>query len=51
MSSNGGISKEIWLFVVAQLITAGSVYAGIRADLREYSIRISMLEKRIEAQK
>lgn len=35
-------------FIIAQLVTAGSVYAAVRADLREALVRISILEKRMD---
>lgn len=33
------------LFIIGQVATAASVYAAIRADLRECMVRISILEK------
>jgi hypothetical protein len=40
------MNDSIWLFVFAQVATAGGVYAAIRADLREHQVRIAMLEER-----
>ena len=39
---------EILLFVLAQAFTAMGVYTAIRADMREYKIRIDMLERHNE---
>lgn len=39
------MSEQIVLLLVGQLVTAGGVYAAIRADLREALVRISILEK------
>jgi glucose-6-phosphate-specific signal transduction histidine kinase len=39
---------EILLFVLAQAFTAMGVYAAIRADMREYKIRLDMLERHNE---
>ena len=39
------LDSSIVIFIITQLATAGGVYAAIRADMREYSIRITMLEK------
>lgn len=36
------------LFIIGQIVTAGSVYTAIRADLREALVRISILEKRVD---
>lgn len=36
------------LFIIGQIVTAGSVYAAIRADLREALVRISILEKQVD---
>ena len=36
---------SVWLFVLGQVITAGGVYAAIRADLREALVRVGLLEK------
>lgn len=44
-------AKDLILFVLAQIGTAGAVYAAIRADLREALVRISILEKHNERQK
>ena len=35
-------------FVFAQIATASGVYAAIREDLREHTVRIAIAEKRIE---
>lgn len=45
------MTNEVLMFVFAQLVTAGGVYAAIRADMREYKIRIDMLEKYNEKHK
>ena len=42
------MSDTILLFIVGQLVTAASVYAAIRADLREALVRINILEKRVD---
>lgn len=42
------MNNEMLMFVFAQIATAGGVYAAIRADMREYKIRIDMLEKHNE---
>lgn len=42
------MDKDIVLFLLGQVVTAGGVYAAIRADLREALVRISILEKRSE---
>lgn len=36
------------MFVFTQLVTAGGVYAAIRADLREAQVRVSIVEKRMD---
>jgi hypothetical protein len=35
-------------FAITQIFTAASVYAAIRADMREFQVRITMLEKQID---
>lgn len=40
------MSENLILFTVAQIMTAGGIYAAIRADLRECMVRISILEGR-----
>lgn len=42
------MSNEIIMFGLTQIATAAGVYAAIRADMREYAVRIAMLEKHIE---
>lgn len=42
------MSDTLILFVVGQIVTAASVYAAIRADLREALVRITLLEKRVD---
>lgn len=42
------MTDSILMFVVAQVATAAGVYAAIRADMREYQVRIAMLEKHNE---
>lgn len=42
------MSENVILFIFGQVITAGGVYAAIRADLREALVRISILEKQRE---
>ena len=42
------MDQSIVLFIIAQIATAGGVYAAIRADMREYAVRIGMLEKQNE---
>ena len=39
------MSSEWIMFGLTQIATAAGVYAAIRADMREYQIRIAMLEK------
>lgn len=39
------IEPNILIYIVAQLATAAGVYAAIRADLRECTVRISIIEK------
>lgn len=46
------MNDNLFMFIFAQLVTAGGVaggiYAAIRADMREYKIRIDMLERHNE---
>jgi hypothetical protein len=42
------MSENVVLFFAGQIIMAMGVYAAIRADLREYNVRIGMLEKHNE---
>lgn len=45
------MSKEylaICLFVIGQFVTAGGLYAAIRADLREAMVTASVAAKRAE---
>lgn len=42
------MTNELLMFVFAQIATAAGVYAAIRADMREYQVRIAMLEKHNE---
>lgn len=42
------MEQSIFLFIIAQIVTAVGVYAAIRADMREYAVRIGMLEKHNE---
>lgn len=42
------MEAQVWMFIVGQMVTAGGVYAAIRADLREALVRVAMLEKRME---
>lgn len=44
------MNDTFWLFVLGQIITAGGIYAAIRADLREALVRVSLLEKWRERQ-
>lgn len=44
-------AKDLIFFVLAQIATAGAVYAAIRADLREALVRINILEQRLDRQK
>lgn len=39
------MSENVILFLLGQCITAAGIYAAIRADLREHSVRIGALEK------
>lgn len=39
---------QLWMFVLAQLVTAGGIYAAIRADLREHQVRLAEHDRRIE---
>ena len=39
------MSENMLIFLVGQCITAGGIYAAIRADLREHQVRIHALEK------
>lgn len=41
-----GMSEQVLLFLIGQVVTAAGVYAAIRADLRECMVRISILEGR-----
>lgn len=45
--ASAGLGVQLALFVVAQLIAAGGVYAAIRADLREALVRVDLAEKRL----
>lgn len=45
------MSENTIFFLVGQLIIAGGVYAAIRADLREHSVRIKALEDRCTQRK
>ena len=42
------MSENIILFLLGQCITAGGIYAAIRADLREHQVRINALERNCE---
>lgn len=42
------MNDNMIFFIVGQMVTAGGVYAAIRADLREALVRISILEKRVD---
>jgi len=42
------MSENMIIFLVGQLITAGGIYAAIRADLREHQFRIGALERNCE---
>lgn len=42
------MNETLWLFVVGQIVTGGSVYAAIRADLREALVRVRILEGRLD---
>jgi hypothetical protein len=42
------MTDQTWLFIMGQIITAGGIYAAIRADLREAMVRVSMLERKTE---
>lgn len=42
------MSDTLIMFIVGQIATAASVYAAIRADLREALVRINILEKRVD---
>lgn len=42
------IDPAVWLFVAAQIITAGGVYAAIRADLREAIVNSKTAVKRAD---
>ena len=42
------MTEQLWLFVLGQVVTAGGVYAAIRADLREALVRVALLEKRLD---
>lgn len=41
------MTQELWLFIMGQALTAGGVYAAIRADLREALVRVRILEERM----
>jgi hypothetical protein len=36
------------VFVFGQIVTAAGIYSAIRSDLREYQVRIGMLEKHLD---
>lgn len=40
--------QTLVLFVIAEILTAGAVYAAIRSDLREALVRLAMHEKRLD---
>lgn len=42
------MSENMILFLLGQCITAGGIYAAIRADLREFKVRIGALERTSE---
>lgn len=42
------MSENIILFLLGQVLTAAGIYAAIRADLREHSVRIGALEKQYD---
>ena len=42
------MSEQFIMFMIAQLATAGGVYAAIRADLQELRFRMGALESRFE---
>lgn len=39
------MSNEFLMFGLTQIAAAAAVYAAIRADMREYAVRIAILEK------
>ncbi len=43
------MTEQVWLFIIGQVITAGGIYAAIRADLREALVRIRMLERKTDS--
>lgn len=42
------MTENLVLFLLGQCITAGGIYAAIRADLREHQVRIGALERTSE---
>lgn len=39
------MTNEILMFGLTQIAAAAAVYAAIRADMREYAVRIAILEE------